>query len=235
MDRDIEKLSGLQNYDGGFGFWHKGEESWPYISIHVAHALQVAKLKGFKVGDNTMAQAKTYLVNIESHIPDWYGIDCKRALIAYALNVRALMGDVDSHKARALVDEAGVDHLSVEAQAWLLPVMTHDPSCQAEVGKIRRFLENHVSETAGDAHYTTSYQDGAQVLLSSDRRADAVVLSAQRHVQRFAGCTEAITWSTCMPHPVYVTLPQERQRAGLHMRGPLSSGSKDISIPPGVC
>jgi hypothetical protein len=59
-----------------------------------------------------------------------------------------------------------------------LPVLTHDASSQSEVQQIRRYLDNHVSETAGDAHYTTSYSDGAQVLLSSDRRADAIALSA---------------------------------------------------------
>lgn len=174
MARDIEKLAGLQNDDGGFAFWHKGDESWPYISIHVAHALQVARMKGYKVPDETMNRSREYLRSIESHIPAWYGIDCRRALIAYALNVRALMGDRDPARARQLVDEAGVDHLSVEAQAWVLPLLKGTP----EAALIRRYFDNHASETAADANFTVSYQDGEQVLLASDRRADAIVLAA---------------------------------------------------------
>ena len=45
--RDIKRLQARQNDDGGFGFWRRGDESWPYVSIHVAHALQRAKEKGF--------------------------------------------------------------------------------------------------------------------------------------------------------------------------------------------
>ena len=39
-------LLAYQNADGGFGFWRRGDESWPYVSIHVAHALARAKAKG---------------------------------------------------------------------------------------------------------------------------------------------------------------------------------------------
>ena len=49
VTRDVERLRALQNDDGGFAFWRRGDESWPYISIHVAHALQRAKEKGFDV------------------------------------------------------------------------------------------------------------------------------------------------------------------------------------------
>ena len=52
--RDLEQLRALQNDDGGFGFWQRGERSWPYLTIHVAHALARAKDKGFAVPDETM-------------------------------------------------------------------------------------------------------------------------------------------------------------------------------------
>jgi len=44
--RDIEQLQGLQNYDGGFPYWRRGRDSIPYNTVHVAHALQMARLKG---------------------------------------------------------------------------------------------------------------------------------------------------------------------------------------------
>ena len=43
------------------------------------------------------------------------------------------------------------------------------------------------------------------------------VRCGQQQVQRPSGATVRRTWSTCLPHPVEVTLPQERHTAGLHM------------------
>ena len=40
---DVKRLQGLQNEDGGFGFWRRVEPSFPYVSVHVAHALWVHK------------------------------------------------------------------------------------------------------------------------------------------------------------------------------------------------
>ena len=37
--RDIKRLQGMQNYDGGFPYWRRGFESIPFNTIHVAHAL----------------------------------------------------------------------------------------------------------------------------------------------------------------------------------------------------
>jgi uncharacterized protein YfaS (alpha-2-macroglobulin family) len=39
MARDLTRLAGLQNADGGFGLWFRGRESWPFATLHVAHAL----------------------------------------------------------------------------------------------------------------------------------------------------------------------------------------------------
>ena len=69
VSRDIKRLQGLQNSDGGFAFWRRGDESWPYISIHVAHALQRAKEKRFEVPSEMLDRSKKYLREIESHIP----------------------------------------------------------------------------------------------------------------------------------------------------------------------
>jgi alpha-2-macroglobulin len=41
-----------------------------------------------------------------------------------------------------------------------------------------RYAMNHVSETAGAANFTTSYGDGAYLILASDRRVDGVMLEA---------------------------------------------------------
>ncbi len=176
VDRDIKRLQGMQNYNGGFGFWRQDGETWPYISIHAAHALQRTKEKGFSVPPETLERSKPYLRTIEQQIPHWYSIETRRALIAYSIYVRNRMGDRDTAKARRLIDEAGgVEKLSLEAIGWILPTLS---GSQADVAAIRRHLNNRAEETAATAHFTTSYSDGAHVLLHSERRADGIILES---------------------------------------------------------
>ena len=178
VKRDVDRLRALQNGDGGFAFWRRGDPSWPYVSIHVAHALSRAKAKGFPVPDDTLDRSREHLREIDRHIPAEYGRDVRRTLQAYALAVRALLDDPDPGRARSLVREAGVEGLSFEALGWVLPVLSKDAASAAEVAAIRRRLANNVSETAGAAHFAVSYGDGAHLLLHSDRRADAILLEA---------------------------------------------------------
>ncbi|MBI5480032.1 MAG: Ig-like domain-containing protein [Deltaproteobacteria bacterium] len=175
---DLQRLRGLQAADGGFGFWRRDEESWPYLSIHVAHALQRAKEKGFAVPADLLRRAQAYLRQVERRIPRWYGEDARRTLVAYALHVRHRLGDRDGGRARRLLQEGGLQALPLEALGWLLPVLAPDKASAAEVADIRRHLRNRVTETAATAHFATSYRDGAHLLLHSDRRADAVLLEA---------------------------------------------------------
>ncbi len=176
--RDLKRLRGLQNYDGGFAFWRRGDESWPYVSIHVAHALARAESKGFAVAQQMHDQSLSYLREIESHIPHWYPIEVRRTLIAYALYVRKLMGDTDTVRARGLIAEAGLEKLSMEAIGWLLSVLAGDAASQQQRAAIYRFVTNRVSETAATANFTTSYSDGANLILHSDRRVDGIMLEA---------------------------------------------------------
>ncbi len=178
VDRDLKRLASMQNDDGGFGFWRRGDESWPYLSIHVAHALQRAKEKDFEVPAPMIERSKKYLREIEQHIPNRYGPYARRALVAYSLYVRNLMGDKDSTKARRLIAEAGLDGLSLEAIGWLLSVLSGDPASQVELAAIRKHLNNHATEEASTASFVTSYGDSDYLLLHSDRRTDGVILEA---------------------------------------------------------
>jgi uncharacterized protein YfaS (alpha-2-macroglobulin family) len=49
VTRDITRLQGMQNDDGGFPTWARGDDSNPFDTIHVAHALYRAQTKGFTV------------------------------------------------------------------------------------------------------------------------------------------------------------------------------------------
>jgi len=46
VSRDLQRLQGMQNSDGGFPYWRGGFESIPFNSIHAAHALVRAGQKG---------------------------------------------------------------------------------------------------------------------------------------------------------------------------------------------
>src|SRR5262249_19777308 len=86
--RDLRRLQGLQKDDGGFAFWRRDDEAWPYVSIHAAHALQRAKEKGFAVPTEMLDRSRRYLREIETHIPNYYGLPVRRTLAAYALYAR---------------------------------------------------------------------------------------------------------------------------------------------------
>jgi uncharacterized protein YfaS (alpha-2-macroglobulin family) len=179
--RDLEFLARLQNPDGGFAFWRRGDTSQPYVSLHVGHALARARAKGFAVSDTLYDQARAFAVNIEQHIPSWYGEQARRAIIAYALYVEKHLGAADptrsAARARALAGK-GLDQLSLEAVGWVLYALSGDASASAELASLHRHLQNRVTETAGTAHFVTGYEDDSYLLLYSDRRADAVILEA---------------------------------------------------------
>ncbi len=174
--RDIETLQGLQNPDGGFPIWERNRESYPYHTVHVAHALTVASQKGFAVPGEMQANVQNYLQNIEDHYPYWYGQQVRWAISSYALYVRHLAGDSDFAKARALLDEAGIENLSLEANAWLWDILANDPASAEDVAAIRQYISNRAVETADAANFTASYGDDAYLMLHSDRRTDGIIL-----------------------------------------------------------
>jgi uncharacterized protein YfaS (alpha-2-macroglobulin family) len=175
---DIEQLQGLQNHDGGFPYWRRGRDSIPFLTVHVAHALQQARLKGFDVPLEMQQSVLEYLRQIEQHYPEYYGKQARQTTSAYALYVRDLMGDTDRDKAHTLLNDAGLEELSLEAVAWLWLVLNDDPASAAELEAIRRHINNRAVETAGAANFTTDYGDQAYLLHHSNRRTDAIILDA---------------------------------------------------------
>ncbi len=174
VDRDMKRLQGMQNNDGGFPYWRRGNESIPFHTIHVAYAMFIAQQKGYDVPAAMQQNVLIYLQEIENYYQDWYTQETRWTLSAYALHVRNLMGDRDAGKAEALLQEAGLERLPLEAIGWLWPVIDNEDQLDA----IRLFVNNHVVETAGAANFTTEYSDQTYLLLSSDRRTDAILLDA---------------------------------------------------------
>ncbi len=111
VTRDIQRLRGMQNYDGGFPYWRHGFTSIPFNSIHATHALYRAEQKGFEVPDDMSAACAESTCAISNHIiPYWYSQQTRWTLSAYALYVRNLWGERDAQKAQNLILEAGLDN-----------------------------------------------------------------------------------------------------------------------------
>lgn len=179
MATDIRRLAQMQNDDGGFAFWERYHTSWPYLTVHVTHALVRAQAKGYAVPADVLERGLEYLRTIEQRYPAHYPPSVRNAITSYALNVRALAGQADLSGARAVMSRAGtLDKLPVEAVGWLLGVFAGDKGGQRETTDIVKFLTNRATETAGAANFTTSYSDGAHLLLHSDHRTDGVVLDS---------------------------------------------------------
>jgi uncharacterized protein YfaS (alpha-2-macroglobulin family) len=178
VERDLAALAAMQNGDGGFGFWKRGDPSWPYVSIHAAHALQRAREKGYAVPERTMTGALRYLRDIRGRIPREYPEDARRALEAYAVYVRAQMGDgrIDGEVRRLVAD--GADQLPLEVAGWLLAAASTDAELAAERDALLRYVTSRATETPSTATFVTRYTEGEYLLLHSDRRTDGVVLEA---------------------------------------------------------
>jgi alpha-2-macroglobulin len=196
FDKDIRILKSRQRDDGSFGLWKRDREryEYPFLTVHVAHALVLAKAKGYDVPDEMLNKTKPYLKNVEQHFDDWYknSPQVRWTISAYALYVRDLMGDKDVGKAKKLLSEAksiapdisggpanaNETRLSFEALGWILSVLANDPTSKVETEAIVRFLMNRTTETAATANFVTDYGDGAWLIMYSNRRADGVLLEA---------------------------------------------------------
>ncbi len=99
--------------------------------------------------------------------------------MAYSYFVRNLLDEKSAiPRARLLLLNATLEKLSPESIGWILSVLANDKGSSAQVEEIKRHLLNRVTETADKAHFVSNYKDGEYVLLSSERRADGVILEA---------------------------------------------------------
>ena len=178
MDKDIERLSQMQNGDGGFAYWERGRPSGPYLTVYVTSALQHAKTKGYAVPQGMLDRAREYLRTIEQHYDAYYPPEVRRTISAYALYTRKQLGDLDVAKAKKLFSEVAIDKHNMETLGWLLGTLAQQPAATPERAAIMRHVQNRVSETAGAANFVTSYADGGHLLLASDHRVDAIMLES---------------------------------------------------------
>lgn len=169
---DIAALTRLQRSDGGFTTWAQDRDPDPYRSVQATEAFVVARLAGFSVSNRAYSGALRYSHDIENHFPPLWDPQSRHAVSAYALHVRNRAGDRDAAKAAALYRSDA--NLPLDALAWLWPVV-NDPTID---GAIATTIANRTHENPGTATFTSGYNDGAHLVLASDRRTDGIVLDA---------------------------------------------------------
>ncbi len=177
--RDLDALQRMQTPDGGFALWPGRAESWPYVSVHVAHALVRAQGKGYAVPAGMLERSMGYLRQVDSRIPEGYSAQTRFAIRAYAAYVRDLAGDrAVEGELRTLFGQVRLDTIPLEVGGWLLSAVAERPEFAAERAELLRIVNNRATETASTATFATAYQEGEYLLLHSSRRTDAVVLEA---------------------------------------------------------
>ena len=182
FEKDIKILQSRQRDDGSFGLWKRDREryEYPFLTVHVAHALVLAKAKGYNVPQEMIDKTKPFLKNVETKFDDWHkkSPQARWTISAYALYVRDMMGDKDAAKAKKLLAEATIEKMPFEALGWILSVLANDKNSALEVENIKRFLMNRTTETASTANFVTDYGDAQWLIMYSNRRADGVLLEA---------------------------------------------------------
>ncbi|GBF27201.1 putative lipoprotein YfhM [bacterium MnTg02] len=94
VQKAIERLRGMQNGSGGFGFWSpSGQDLW--LTAYVADFLTRAREQGYEV-PQTLDQALNRLRNFVNYVPDFAsgGEAVAYALYVLARNGRAGIGDL---------------------------------------------------------------------------------------------------------------------------------------------
>ncbi|MFB6372782.1 MAG: alpha-2-macroglobulin family protein, partial [Bradymonadaceae bacterium] len=178
--RDVERLVGLQQPDGGFALWRPDGRSHPFVSVHAAHALvRYFHREDIEIYDESLAKARKYLRDIEDKLPDRWNAKVHNMVHAYALYVQQLMDAPEPGEVEALAGKSIGDELSLEAAAWLLSTLAESTSGGDTEKALREALLDRAVEEAGTAQFTTDYADDqGYLVMHSNRRADALALDA---------------------------------------------------------
>ncbi|MFY7952955.1 MAG: hypothetical protein ACOVT5_10635, partial [Armatimonadaceae bacterium] len=178
LRRDLGRLAELQNEDGSFGFWSRGERPWPWLGVHAAEAMVRARRKDIAVPEEMHRRSMAYVAAIEKVLPSEWPESAKRAVRAKAILVRHLDGQNVLADARRRLESAPLAELGPETVGWMVQVLAGDGGSAGLRESARKWFDNSAVETAGSAHFAFSYRDADYLILNSNYRADAVVLEA---------------------------------------------------------
>ncbi|MBI5502973.1 MAG: Ig-like domain-containing protein [Deltaproteobacteria bacterium] len=169
-----------QRPDGGFGSWSDSWRSDPWLTGYVVWGLRRAQERDVKVPESVLARAIDYLSDqlrrsdVDPGSP-WLSLSTK-AFIVYVL---ADAGVAEIGFQEALFDR--YEDMPLIARGWLaLAYILSDDACAAgdcvPIVELRRDLENHVFQTAEEAHFEENAGDLYRVLMQSNTTLNAILL-----------------------------------------------------------
>ncbi len=172
---DVVEITARQHASGGFGWW-TNDDIQPYLTVHATAALLAAREADLEVPGDSLERALAVLTNLP------YDTEYERRVVAaYAASVLARGGSKPWGMVRdQLAAVRNVRELPADAVAWLLDATGYAAGAlDAERALLQSELVNRVHESTSKAHITTAANEEASfVILSSDRRSDALATSA---------------------------------------------------------
>ncbi|MBV71030.1 MAG: hypothetical protein CMH52_06725, partial [Myxococcales bacterium] len=178
MATNFKWLASRQAADGGIPFWRPGGRTWPFLTVHVAHAVAMAQTKGYQVPSTLRKKLLRYLSRIDAHMPSQYKAQTRQVIKSYALYVLHLLGRNTVADSDMLITSIGLDKLPLTSLGFLLPILSRDDATASQRKRIVNYLYGKLSETAGRANFVSSTSDSDYLTLHSKRRLDAILLNA---------------------------------------------------------
>jgi uncharacterized protein YfaS (alpha-2-macroglobulin family) len=176
VEKAVKGLIELQNNDGQFPYWKRGERGIAYNTIHALHALISASVAGVANLDQAIAQAKRGAHAAVEQISADDKSELSIPLRAYLVYVESMLAP--QHEAvAALFKLRKPEQFPVESLGFLLSALARHDRKHAQIQTIVDVLQNRAVETASTAQFTDSVVDTNHVLLHSDQRSDAVALA----------------------------------------------------------
>ncbi len=192
----IAKLLSNQRYDGGFGYWGGSARTWPYPTAYATYALLRGRQAGYRVPDAALAKAARYLSNFLNYSHwwskyHWYYSWTMRAMAAWVLSEMKDQPYVGSYVKRRMKLKKHLAELFKErkklplfAKAMLLSAIHRVNGRTGQHAELRRLLNNAaIQDTPYKVHYREQATESLRLLMHSESRTDAIVLSALMEVQ----------------------------------------------------
>lgn len=147
----LSKLKGRQRSNGGFALWSlQDKHTYPYVSLHVVHALLLAKQAGYDVPESMLNNALDYVRKIDNYLSEYKG-DSRLELKAFAYYLLDMSGNADIPGTQSIYKTKTLDKTPLESIGWYLSIFCHHKESSTQADQIHNYLANLVTETASTA------------------------------------------------------------------------------------
>jgi uncharacterized protein YfaS (alpha-2-macroglobulin family) len=170
----VRKLESYQRWNGGWGFWQGSRRTWLYVSTYATMALAEAKRHGEQVNAYKLLRARQFLKQRLDR-PHYYE---RYDYTSQAAAVWVLSG-FKQHEKQHMARLFGLHKkLPMFARAWLMTALYRAGGKTGRVKELLRQLNNAAVQTSSAAHFAEGNTESLRLLMHSNDRTDAIVLSA---------------------------------------------------------